>query len=264
MNLKIIILGGGDLASGVALRLFRLGCQLIITELAQPYAVRRSVSFAQAVYDGHITIEGVVGQLSSSYQSINWDSAIPVLVDPEMNTIDLFHPDVVVDARMIKQELISPFYPKIFTVGLGPGFNAGMNCNAVIETQRGHFMGRVIYKGSAEADTGIPERVANFQQERVLRSPVDGIFKTNIEIGQFVIENEEIARVGQDVITAPFSGMVRGLLHDGLLVRKGIKVGDIDPRKDPRLYQLVSDKALAVGGGVVESILSQPSLRAKL
>jgi xanthine dehydrogenase accessory factor len=226
--------------------------------------VRRSVSFAQAIYDGQITIEGVTGRFFRSYQSIDWNSTIPVLVDPEMSTIDLFHPDVVVDARMIKQEILSPYYPTIFTVGLGPGFIAGINSNAVIETQRGHFMGRAIYDGSAETDTGVPERVANFQQERVLRSPVDGVFHTTAKIGQLVDENEEIARVAKEVIKAPFSGMIRGLLHDSLNVKKGIKVGDIDPRKDSRLFRQVSDKALAVGGGVVEAIFSQPAIRAKM
>jgi xanthine dehydrogenase accessory factor len=264
MTLKIIVLGGGDLASGVALRLHNIGCRMIVTEMRQPYAVRRSVSFAQAVFENQVVIEGVVGRLYPDFQSIRWGDDIPILIDPEMKTVEVFQPDVIVDARMIKQTLVSPFYPRIYTVGLGPGFNAGVNCDAVIETQRGHFMGRVIFNGPAEPDTGIPERVANFQNERVLRSPSEGIFRTKSEIGDLVAEGEEIARVGQEIIRAPFSGMIRGLLHDGLEVKTGIKIGDIDPRKDPKLYQLVSDKALAVGGGVLEAILSQHAFRSKL
>ena len=134
----------------------------------------------------------------------------------------------------------------------------------VIETQRGHSMGRVIYEGAAEADTGIPERVANFQHERVLRAPSDGVFRTEQEIGNQVKVSEVIGRVGTNAIPAPFSGMIRGLLHDGLEVKAGVKIGDIDPRVDPKLYQQVSDKALAVGGGVMEAILTQPAFRKKL
>jgi xanthine dehydrogenase accessory factor len=140
----------------------------------------------------------------------------------------------------------------------------GENCDAVVETQRGHSMGRVYYSGSAEADTGIPDRVANFQQERVLRSPADGIFITSSGIGQIFNENDEIARVGSEIIHAPFHGMLRGLLHDGLPVSKGVKVGDIDPRINPRLCELVSDKSLAVGGGVLEVILSRPKFRQQI
>jgi xanthine dehydrogenase accessory factor len=264
MPLRIVILGGGDLASGVALRLFRLGCQLIVTELAQPYAVRRTVSFAESVYVGKITIEGVSGILYPLYGKVIFDNCVPVLIDPEMTTIGKFKPDVLVDARMIKQEIPLRHYPGIFTIGLGPGFIAGKNCHAVIETQRGHSMGRVIYEGAAEADTGIPERVANFQYERVLRSPSDGIFRTELEIGNQVKEGEIIGHVGANAIPAPFSGMIRGLLHNGLEVRAGLKIGDIDPRVDPKLYQNVSDKALAVGGGVMEAILTKAVFRQKL
>ncbi len=264
MTIKIVVLGGGDLASGVALRLFRLGCKLIVTELAQPHAVRRTVSFAQAVYDGSITIEGVTGCLFPSLEKIIFENCVPVLVDPEMVIINKFHPDVLVDARMIKQGIPSCYGPEYFSIGLGPGFYAGNNCHAVIETQRGHYMGRVIYDGEAEPDTGIPERVANFQHERVLRSPSDGIFHTDLEIGNIVTESDELGWVGGNAIIAPFTGLIRGLLHNGLDVKAGIKIGDIDPRMDPKLIRLVSDKALAVGGGVVEAILSQPAYRKKL
>lgn len=264
MAIKIVILGGGDLASGVALRLFRLGCKLIVTELSQPYAVRRSVSFAQAVYDGSITVEGIKGCLFPSYEEIIFENCIPVLVDPDVSVVNIFNPDVLVDARMIKQGVSSCCYPQYFTIGLGPGFYTGKNCQAVIETQRGHNMGRVIYDGEAEPDTGIPERVANFQKERVLRSPSNGIFHTELEIGNIVEESDVIGRVGTNAILAPFRGLIRGLLHNGLEVKAGIKIGDIDPRMDPKLIQFVSDKALAVGGGVVEAILSQPVFRKKV
>jgi xanthine dehydrogenase accessory factor len=245
MPLKSLILGGGDLASGVALRLVRAGISVVMTELPQPYSVRRTVSFAQAVYDGQIRIEGVEGQLFSSYGSI-----------PQAISMDI-------DGRMTKKVNHHRSFPKVFTLGLGPGFIVGENCHAVIETQRGHFMGRVYYSGSAEEDTGIPDRVANFQRERVLRSPSAGIFHTKAEIGQHFKKGQEIAMVGETIINAPFTGMLRGLLHDGLPVTAGVKIGDIDPRKDPKLCELVSDKALAVGGGVLEAIFTQPGFRKK-
>lgn len=266
MPIKSLILGGGDLASGVALRLVRASISVVITELPQPYSVRRTVCFAQAVYDGQIKIEGVEGRLFSSYRSIPHNISkdiIPILIDPDALCIELFQPDVIVDGRMTKKVNHEHSFPKVFTIGLGPGFIVGENCHAVIETQRGHFMGRVYYSGSAEEDTGIPDRVANFQRERVLRSPSAGIFYTKAEIGQHLKEAQEIARIGETIIKAPFTGMLRGLLHDGLPVTAGVKIGDIDPRTDPKLCELVSDKALSVGGGVLEAIFTQPVFRKK-
>lgn len=266
MPIKSLILGGGDLGSGVALRLVHAGISVVITELPQPYSVRRTVCFSQAVYDGQINIEGVEGRLFSNYRSIPQNISIdiiPILIDPDSRCIELFQPDVIVDGRMAKKVSYHHSYPKVFTIGLGPGFMVGENCHAVIETQRGHFMGRVYYSGSAEEDTGIPDRVANFQRERVLRSPSAGIFNTDATIGQCFKEGQEIARVGEMIIKAPFTGMLRGLLHDGLPVTEGVKIGDIDPRTDPMLCKLVSDKALAVGGGVLEAIFTQPFFRKK-
>jgi xanthine dehydrogenase accessory factor len=266
MPIKSLILGGGDLGSGVALRLVHAGISVVITELPQPYSVRRTVCFSQAVYDGQINIEGVEGRLFSNYGSIPQNISIdiiPILIDPDARCIELFQPDVIVDGRMAKKVSYHHSYPKVFTIGLGPGFIVGENCHAVIETQRGHFMGRVYYSGSAEEDTGIPDRVANFQRERVLRSPSAGIFNTDATIGQCFKEGQEIARVGEMIVKAPFTGMLRGLLHDELPVTEGVKIGDIDPRTDPMLCKLVSDKALAVGGGVLEAIFTQPFFRKK-
>lgn len=267
MTLKTIVLGGGDLASGVALRLYHAGCQVLLTELPQPYAVRRSVSFAQAVFDGQITIEDVPCRSFPNFSSIQeappW-KFIPIVVDPTSSTIEEFQPDVIVDARMTKKRNHNSFYPQIFTIGMGPGFMVGENCHAVVETKRGHTLGRVYFSGSAADDTGIPERVANFQKERVLRAPASGIFHTSAKIGQVFQEQEEIAQVEGEIVRAPFYGMLRGLLHDGLRVTTGLKVGDLDPRTDPKLYQLVSDKALAISGGVLEAILSQAGLRKRL
>jgi xanthine dehydrogenase accessory factor len=149
-------------------------------------------------------------------------------------------------------------------IGLGPGFVAGENCHAAIETNRGHFLGRVIWEGAPQADTGIPGAVAHHQNDRVLRAPTDGIFKTQVEIGSRVHKGKVVAVVKDQVITAPFGGVLRGLLHDGLPVRRGLKVGDIDPRDDVRLASLVSEKSLAIGGGVLEALLTLPEIRERL
>jgi xanthine dehydrogenase accessory factor len=146
-------------------------------------------------------------------------------------------------------------------IGLGPGFTAGVNCHAVVETNRGHRMGRVIWQGSAEADTGLPEQIAGQQAERVLRAPADGVLVNHFEIGAHVDGGQAVAEVAGKQVTAPFSGVLRGILYPGLKVYQGQKIGDLDPRDDPRLCALVSDKALAVGGGVLEAILTRPDLR---
>jgi xanthine dehydrogenase accessory factor len=151
-----------------------------------------------------------------------------------------------------------------FVIGLGPGFVAGRNCRAAIETNRGHFLGRVIWEGSPETDTGIPGAVRQFQNDRVLRAPSDGFFSTQVEIGERVQKGQLIAIVEGQKVVAPFDGILRGLLHDGLPVQQGLKVGDIDPRDDPRIASLVSEKSLAIAGGVLEALLAKPEIRDRL
>lgn len=260
----VLLRGGGDLASGVALRLFRSGLQPVITEISQPLAVRRFVSFAEAVYRGEFSVEGVTARLASAPEEvlpILNSGCLPVLVDPQAEARRVLKPAVLVDARMTKRSPEIGREAASLVIGLGPGFSAGENCHAVIETNRGHSLGRVIWQGPAEADTGLPEAVERRQGERVLRSPADGVLEARAEIGQILEPGEEIARVNGTPILAPFRGVLRGLLHPGLPVTAGLKVGDLDPRGDPRYCTLVSDKALAVGGGVLEAILSRPELR---
>jgi len=260
----ILVRGGGDLASGVALRLFRSGLKTVVTEIPRPLAVRRLVSFAEAVYRGEISVEGVTARLATNAEEalgILNSGCIPVLVDPQAESRQVLKPAVLVDARMRKRppELGREAAPLV--IGLGPGFSAGENCHAVIETNRGHNLGRVIWQGPAEADTGQPEAVGRRQGERVLRAPADGVLETRAEIGQLLEPGEEIARVNGRAILAPFRGVLRGLLHPGLEVTAGLKVGDLDPRADPLYCTLVSDKSLAVGGGVLEAVLSRADLR---
>ncbi len=271
MSLSVVILGGGDLASGVALRLFRAGAQVLITELAKPTMVRRWVSFGEAMYRGEFSVEDVTARYAHDLgeaAELLKQRILPVIADPDGcivqklgETTTAAKPLVLVDARMRK---IAPEYDKsaaTMVIGLGPGFIAGENCHAVVETNRGHFLGRVIWQGSAENDTGIPDQVQGFDAERVLRSPADGIVETCAEIGQTMQPGQIVARVAEHDIFSPFAGIVRGLIHAGLLVKSGTKIGDIDPRSDPRYCTLVSDKSLAVGGGVLEAILMQEDLR---
>ncbi len=260
MGKLVLVRGGGDLATGAVIRLVRAGFQVVVSELEQPLAVRRSVSFAETVYQREWTIEGHIGVLAGSLEesrSILRSGRIPVMVDPDATLRHALHPDIIIDGRMTKRPPDLGLDAAELVIGLGPCFVAGLNCHAAIETKRGFTLGRVYWKGTAEADSGVPETVGSHESDRVLRAPADGIFQTDHQIGDWVEKGTTIARVGGLPCTAAFSGLLRGLLHPGLQVKKGLKVGDIDPRNDPRLCQLISDKALAVGGGVLEVICTR-------
>lgn len=267
MTLRILVRGGGDLASGAVMRLHRAGWQVLVTELAQPLAVRRYVSFAQAVYAGELRIEEITARRVDSPAEVEAALAqgvVPVAVDPDLVLGATFAPQVILDGRMRKKPPETrPGAPGSLplVIGLGPGFEAGIDCHAVVETNRGPFLGRVIWQGAAQEDTGVPEQVGSFRGERVLRAPVSGLLEAAVDIGSLLKEGDLIASVGGRPLRAPFDGVLRGLLMGGLRVTRGDKIGDIDPRSDPRLCWLVSDKALAVGGGVVEAILAWTALR---
>jgi xanthine dehydrogenase accessory factor len=268
----ILIRGAGDLATGVAIRLIRSGLRVAMTEIAQPLAVRRSVSFAEAVYAGETTVEGACAHCipdptnSFSILMTLGKQHVPVLVDPDCTSAKLLHVSVVVDGRMTKRppEPIG-YVPRLY-LGLGPGFKAGLNCQAAIETRRGPMLGRVYWRGGPEPDTGQPDG----DPQRILRAPADGTFVAYKQIGDHCDEGELIAEIQSSIespplkVLSPFPGILRGLLHPGLAVTRGLKIGDIDQRDDPRLCQLVSDKALSVGGGVLEAILYLPELRTQL
>lgn len=265
MTNLIVLRGGGDLASGVALRLHLTGFQVVILELEKPLAVRRTVSFSEAVYEGSQTIEGTTARLVSPDQiQVTLEAGeIPVLVDPHANILRnqfLTSPQstFVVDARLLKTApeplgVNIPLY-----IGLGPGFNAGENCHAVIETRRGHTLGRVYWRGTAQTDSGKPDG----DQRRVLRAPHAGMLLAHAAIGDHLEEGQLIAEIqpqdGNDnfSILNPFPGMLRGLIRPEIQVTKGMKIGDVDRRNDPVMHTLISDKALAVGGGVLEVLLT--------
>ncbi len=263
----ILVRGGGDLATGVAIRLIRSGLRVVITEIPQPLAVRRTVSFAEAVYAGEITIESLTARRvpdpsdSLRILTILGKQQIPVLVDPDCTSAKSLHPAVIVDGRMTKRPPEPIGYSPVLYIGLGPGFVAGENCQAAIETRRGPTLSRVYWRGGPDPDTGAPEG----DPARVLRAPCDGVLAAHVEIGEHVEEGQLIAMISdQSSVISPFKGILRGLIHPGLTVTRGMKIGDVDPRDDPRLCQMVSDKALAVGGGVLEAILARPEVRAQL
>lgn len=257
----ILIRGGGDLASGIALRLHRCGLRVMISELAQPLAVRRLVSFSEAVYDGFATVEDCMARRVSdprdtlAAEEIMEKGEIPVLIDPEGEAARPFHPAVLVDARMLKRYTKSFQLSSKLTIGLGPGFVAGENCDAVVETHRGISVGRVFWKGSAAPNTGVPEAIGGHTEERVLRSPAEGEVVPHAEICDHLEKDQLIAEIRGLPLKAPFKGVLRGLIRPGVNVKKGMKIGDVDPRDDPRACVQVSDKSLAVAGGVLEAIL---------
>jgi xanthine dehydrogenase accessory factor len=259
MNRLILLRGGGDLASGVALRLHHAGFQVVITELPRPLAVRRLVSFSEAVYSGQTTVEDLTARLVTADQlQVALDAGeIPVLIDPDANILTANRePWTVVDARLTKNPPLPLPTPVPLHIGLGPGFHAGRDCHAVIETRRGHTLGRVYWAGATAPDSGQPEG----DPRRVLRASEDGVLVTYAKIGDYLEENQLIAEIRSDhktKIVSPFAGILRGLLRDGMEVTRGLKLGDMDRRDDPTLCRLVSDKALAIGGGVLEAILSK-------
>ena len=266
MPATILVRGAGDLASGVALRLYRTGLNIVMTELAAPLAVRRTVSFAEAIYEGSVDIEGVTGRRiedpSDMLKILNVVSAhqIPVIIDPMCRAAGQLHPLVIIDGRMTKRAPEPLQHSAEMYIGLGPGFNAPAHCHAIVETERGHALGRVIWQGSALADSANPDG----DVRRVLRSPAEGVLMSTARIGQHFEQGDAIATVGGVTVAAPFAGVLRGLLRPGIRARLGMKIGDLDARDDPRLTKLVSDKSLAVGGGVLEAMLARTEVRAKL
>jgi xanthine dehydrogenase accessory factor len=220
--------------------------------------VRRTVAFSEAIYLGHWEIEGVVARKVENLGAA-WDSLmqeeLPVLIDPEAAMLKQLQPQVLIDGRMLKRSPDFDLTAAPLVIGLGPGFTAGLDCHAVVETKRGHYLGRVIWQGQAEPNTGIPEPVTGYDVERVVRAPQAGELQEGRPIGDVIEPGETIVRVGEVPVLASFRGALRGLLRDGVEVIEGQKIGDLDPRCDPSFSQFISDKALAVGGGVLEAML---------
>ena len=270
----VLLRGGGDLATGVAYRLHKAGFPIVVLELPRPLVVRRRVALATSVLEGQVEVEGMHGRLVSGISEaldLASSGVIPVVVSPELpgwtdaslipspqsltpNPQSPF--PILIDARMAKRKLDTGKDQAMLVIALGPGYSAGLDCHAVIETMRGHRLGRVIWQGSAQPNTGTPGTVAGKGAERVLRAPTSGIVSWRQEIGDRVVEGQLLGEVGGQAIHAPFDGVLRGLVAPGTDVPAGLKIGDLDARGDVAACFTISDKALAIGGGVLEAVLT--------
>ena len=254
----VLIRGAGDLASGIALRLHHAHLSVVMTDLPQPTAIRRTVCFSQAIVYGSMTVEDVTARFCAAPENaavILAAGEIPVLADPEAKCRTALRPDVVVDAILAKKNLGTHITDAPCVIGVGPGFTAGKDCHAAVETMRGHTLGRVIYSGSAIPNTNVPGLIGGFAGERVLRAPADGAFRSVHRIGDLVKAGDVAGYVSGEPMVCTIDGVLRGLIADGIPVRKGMKSGDVDPRGNVENCYTVSDKATAVGGGVLEAIL---------
>jgi xanthine dehydrogenase accessory factor len=254
---RALIRGAGDLATGVALSLHNAGFQVVMTEIAQPTVIRRTVAFAEAVYEGSQTVEGVRAERASpdGLEEVLTRGMVAVVVDPAAEVRAELSPDVVVDAILEKRNLGTTVSFAPIVIALGPGFVAGVDVHAVIETMRGHELGRIIIQGSALANTGVPGSIGGKTGERVLRAAVGGPVALRKSIGDLVRAGETVMSVGGTTVVAPFDGCLRGLIHEGIHVAAGLKIGDIDPRGETRYCFMVSDKARALGRAVLEAVL---------
>ena len=255
----IVIRGAGDIATGIALRLHRAHFPIVMTDLEHPTSIRRTVCFSQAIPLGECSVEGVTARRAESAgQALELlvQGVIPVLADPEGVCIPQLKPDAVVDAILAKRNLGTHTADAPVVVGVGPGFTAGVDCHAVVETMRGHYLGRVIYEGSAQPNTAIPGLIGGFSGERVLRAPAAGTFHSLKNIGDQVKKGDIAATVDDVPLLCTIDGVLRGILPEGTPVFAGMKSGDIDPRCKIEHCYCASDKALAVGGGVLEAILA--------
>ena len=267
-DVHVVVRGGGDLATGVIYRLHRAGFPVIVLELAQPRALRRTVTAAQAMFTGRHEVEGILFEkISSASMNARTAQSVPVVVDPTADSLAQLQPTVLVDARLKKRDIDCNCGLASLVIGLGPGFSVGENCHVVVETQRGHTLGRVYSNAgdTALSDTGVAAVVAGHGDERVLRAPCAGVLQGQADIGDWLLAGAVAASVNGQPVSVPFAGVLRGMMHSGLTVSAHEKIGDIDPREAREHCFSISDKALAVGGGVMEATLHwmrQPVLAA--
>ncbi len=257
---RVLIKGGGDLASGAAYRLHRTGWRILIVEKDQPLAVRRTVSYASAIYQDEVEIEGLTARRVESIKDcLKVQDRGEIAVAPLSRSAEIIssYPNqILIDGRMLKDSAGTDLEEARLVIGLGPGFTAGENCHAAVETCRGHFLGQVIYRGSPAADTGEPGKVLGYSQERVYHASRSGIFRTDRRIGESIRPGEVIGYLKEQPVKSRIAGIIRGLLPSGVRVKKGTKLGDIDPRNDPEHCRHISDKSLAVAGGVLEAVFN--------
>jgi xanthine dehydrogenase accessory factor len=248
----IALRGGGDLATGIGHRLFNSGFPLLVLELAEPRVIRRKASFAQALFCGQWTVEGVKAVACATPQVTR--EFVPVVVDPHGDAVKALKPPILIDARMLKKNADTSASDAPVVIAVGPGYKAGTDAHAVVETMRGHNLGRVYLHGEAHRDTGVPSEIGGHSGRRVVRAPREGIFEEAVDIGALVREGQFLGRVDGVDVLSPLSGTVRGLIMPGLRVFAGEKIADIDPRQGAEC-DTISDKARAVAGGVLEAVM---------
>jgi len=257
-ELKVLIKGGGEVASGVAHRLFRAHFRICLTEISQPQAVSRGVSLSEAVYEGEKEVEGVVARLirsTSEIPSIWGKNKIPIIVDPEAVSKNVLQPNILIDAIMAKKNTGTSLVDADLVIGLGPGFRAGKDVHMVVETGNSERLGKVIFAGEAEKNTGVPIAIDNLTSERVQYATDGGLFITKREMGEHVIIGEVIASVGRQEVKAPTSGVIRALIRSGIIVKRGTKLVEIDPSANKEACYYIRPRVRAISGGVLEAIL---------
>ncbi|MDV4152704.1 selenium-dependent molybdenum cofactor biosynthesis protein YqeB [Clostridium sp. AL.422] len=261
----VVVRGGGDIASGTIQKLYRSGFKVIILEVEKPTAIRRNVAFSDAIYNGETSVEGIIAIRVNNINEMNEahkNNFIPILVDPEGKIINEVKPLVVIDAILAKKNLGTNKNMSPITIALGPGFKAGKDVDVVIETMRGHNLGRLIFDGYAMPNTGVPGEIGGYSKERVIYSDSDGVIRNISSIGEIVNKNDVLAYIGKNEVRAPIDGLLRGLIKDGTTVYKGLKIGDVDPRlKEVENYTTISDKARNIGGGVLEALLIMKNIK---
>lgn len=258
----VVVRGGGDMATAVIHRLWSAGFRVLALETHHPAAIRRQVALSEAIYEGTACVEGMTAERIHSLDEMQrvFDAGnVPLFVDPQGSSISCLHPDVVIDAIIAKRNLGTSMDMAPLTIALGPGFEAGRDVHAVIETMRGHNLGRIITKGAAQPNTGIPGSIGGYAAERVLHAPQAGILYNRSAIGDYVNKGDMIAEIateeGKVPVLASISGLIRGLIRNGFPVTKGFKIADIDPRREE--YQncfTISDKARCIAGSVLELV----------
>ena len=253
--MKVLILGAGEMASSTAHRLFRSGFEVTMTEVSQPLAVRRAISFCSAVWDGETVVEGVRGCLLAGGTPVPGRDHVSVVVDPEAAILNELKPDVLIDARLLKCPGATSVNQAPLVISFGPGAVCGVDAHLVVETNRGHDLGRLIETGSAAADTGVPGSIGGVTAGRVLRAPCTGIVRGVRKIGDVVRAGEVVAMVGEEPVKASIAGVLRGILHDGVMATPGLKLADVDPRGEVRACFTITDKSRTISGAVLEAIL---------
>lgn len=259
VNDIIVVRGGGDIASGAIQKLHRSGFKVLVLEIEKPSAIRRKVAFCEAVYEKDIEIEGIKAQYVGTEKEVRdcWEKdVIPVMVDSRGKSIEIFKPIAVVDGILAKKNFGTKKSMAPITVALGPGFSAPEDVDIVIETMRGHNLGRLIIEGTASANTGVPGIIAGIGKERVIYSEFNGYIKNIEKIGSVVEKGDIIAVVEENYIYSPISGVLRGIIKDGYKVTEGLKIADVDPRiEEKENCFTISDKARNIGGAVLEAVL---------